>query len=74
MAGFVFESDNFSFYISVPLVAIVAGSVFAAIIIVAVLLIVWKYCGAKRKRSSSYEQIIPNLKKHSSCDGVSVSR
>ena len=52
-----------------PLVAIVAGSVFAAIIIFAVLLIVWKYCGAQRKRSSSYEQIVPNLKKSSSDTG-----
>lgn len=53
---------------NVPLVAIVAGSVFAAIIIVAVLLIVWRYCGVQRKRSSSYEQIITDQKKRTSTD------
>lgn len=54
--------------VPVPLVAIIAGSVLAAIVIVAVLLLVWRYCGGHKKRSSSYEQIIPDQKKHPSTD------
>ena len=56
------------FFFAVPLAAIVAGSVFAAIAIVGVALIVWRYCGAQKKRSSSYEQIITQQRKPSSID------
>lgn len=55
--------------ISVPLLAVITGSVLAGVVLIVFVVVVWRLCTLKsRRRSSSYEQIVSKHREHSKVD------
>lgn len=53
-----------SFYWTVPYDVLIVGVVCGVVTASVVVALIWMYCNRKRKRQSSYEQILPDSKQN----------